>query len=81
MMKMRGGFGVLRPSSSQWFEVVRHMVAAERQHREGVTPDLPDLATRGGGLLGPDGRRHEDTVRPVEGLNDERHRLRATSAE
>ena len=54
--------------------VVGHVVAAEREHREWVEPQLADLAERRGGRLGAHDRAQEHAVRPVEGLADERER-------
>ncbi len=62
-------------------EVVGHVVAAERQHRERVEAQLADGAGGGGGLLRAHDRAEEDAVLPVERLGHERHDRRATAAE
>ena len=62
-------------------EVVAHVVAAEGEHRHRVAAHLADRAGRGRRHLGADGRAEVDTVDPVEGLEDERHRRGAATAE
>ena len=72
---MRGSLSGVASRSwndSQWAEVVGHVVAAERQHREGVAPEVADGAGgRRRRLRGHD-RPEEDAVVPVEGLVHER---------
>src|SRR5262249_17817731 len=62
-----GGFADRQPVG----EVVAHVVAAERQHRERVVAQLADLAFGGGGLLRGDAGAEEDAVLPVEGFGDQ----------
>ena len=62
-------------------EVVAHVVAAERQHRERVTAQLAEAAERGGGLLGAHGRGDEHAVLPVARLEHQRHGGGAAAAE
>ena len=62
-------------------EVVAHVVAAERQHREGVVAQLADLALGRGGLLRGDVGAEEHAVVPVEGLDHQRHGAGAPAAE
>ena len=62
-------------------EVVGHVVAAERQHRERVEAQLADRAGRRGGLLRAHHRAEEHAVLPVERLGHERHHRRAPPAE
>ena len=59
--------------------VVGHVVAAEREHREGVAAKLADGALGRRGLLRRDRRAHEDAVLPAARLGDERH-VRGTPA-
>ena len=62
-------------------EVVAHVVAAEREHREGVEAELADGAGLGGGGLGAHDRAEEHAVLPVEALGDERDVGGAAAAE
>ena len=62
-------------------EVVAGVVADERQHRHRVAAHDADLAGRGRGGLGGEGRAHEGAVDPVAGLGDQRDRRLATAAE
>ena len=62
-------------------EVVGHVVAAERQHRERVAAQLADRALGGRRRLGAHDRAEEDAVLPVERLVHERHDGRAAAAE
>ena len=62
-------------------EVVAHVVAAERQHRERVVPQLADRALGRGGLLRGDVRAQEHPVIPAERLDHQRHRRRPPAAE
>ena len=79
---MRGRTAPSRsPISCQWPEVVAHVVAAERQHRERVAAQLADVAGGRGGRLGAHDRAEEDAVLPVERLGHERHDARAAPAE
>ena len=62
-------------------EVVGHVVAAKRQHRERVTThDALRTGLRRGGL-GAHGRGHVDALNPVAGLGDQRHGGRTSTAE
>ena len=62
-------------------EVVAHVVAAERQHRERVAAQLADGAGRGGRGLGAHHRAEEDAVLPVARLVHERDHRGAAAAE
>ena len=62
-------------------EVVAHVVAAERQHRERVAAQRADRAGRGGGRLGTHDRAEEHAVLPVVRLGDERDGRGAAAAE
>ncbi len=62
-------------------EVVAHVVAAERQHRERVVTQIADATERRGGLLGAHRGADEHAVRPVARLVDQRNRRRATTSE
>ena len=70
-----------RPISSQWREVVGHVVAAERQHGERVEAQLADVAGGRGRRLRRHRRAEEHAVLPVERLVHERHDGRAAAAE
>jgi hypothetical protein len=62
-------------------EVLAHVVADERQHRHRVAAHAGGEADGGGGGFRAHRGAHVDAVRPVEGLVDQRHRLRAAAAE
>ena len=62
-------------------EVVAHVVTAEGQHRHRVAAHLAERAGGGSGHLGSHRGTEIDAVRPVEGLENERHRRGAASAE
>src|SRR6266540_1322768 len=62
-------------------EVVGHVVAAERQHREGVASQLAKATDGGGGLLGAHRGAHEHAVLPVARLEHQRHGRGAAPAE
>ena len=62
-------------------EVVGHVVAAERQHRERVAPHLPDRPGGRGRRLRAHRRGQVDAVGPVERLVDQRDRVAAPAAE
>src|SRR5918995_1855398 len=62
-------------------EVVRHVVAAEGQHRHRIEPQLPDLAGRGGRGLGGHDCPGEHAVLPVAALEHERDDRRAATSE
>jgi hypothetical protein len=51
-------------------KVVAHVVTAEGQHRQRVTPHLANGASRCGSHLTAHIGSEEDAVRPVEGLKD-----------
>ena len=61
--------------------VVGHVVAAERQHRERVAPQVADGPCGGRRRLRRHDRAEEDPVGPVEGLVDERDDRRPPAAE
>ncbi len=60
--------------------MVRHVVAAERQHRERIAPDRGLVIGRGG-RLGAHGRREIDAVLPVERLEHQGEGAREAPAE
>ncbi|ABA49082.1 hypothetical protein BURPS1710b_1575 [Burkholderia pseudomallei 1710b] len=62
-------------------EIVAHVVAAERQHRERIAPHDALLPRRRGRRLRAHRRRHVHAFDPVARLGDERHRRRAAAAE
>ena len=62
-------------------EVVGHVVAAERQHRDRVEAELADLARGCGGGLYRHRGAEEDAVLPVERLGDQGHHARPAPAE
>src|SRR5436190_1847452 len=62
-------------------EVLAHVVAHERQHRERVAPDDALRAGGGGGRLRAHRRGHVDALGPVARLADERDRGRTPAAE
>ena len=62
-------------------EVVGHVVAAERQHGEGVAAQVAHGAGRGRRRLGRHDRAEEHPVLPVVGLEDQRHDRGAPAAE
>src|SRR2546428_4583409 len=62
-------------------EVVADVIPAERQHRERIAADFPDLAGRSRGRFGTHCRGLVDAVLPTGGLDDQRHGIAATRAE
>src|SRR5262249_12627756 len=54
------------------FEVIAHIVAAKRQHGEGVASKHAGLAQCGGCCFGAAGRAEKYTMFPVKGLINER---------
>ena len=61
-------------------KIVAHIVTTEGEHRHGIAAHLPDGAGGGSGGLGPHCRPEINAVHPVEGLENERHRRRTSSA-
>ncbi|MND08224.1 hypothetical protein D3C83_307010 [compost metagenome] len=62
-------------------EIVAHVIAAERQHRERIAAQFADLVFRRRGAFRGDVRGQEYAVRPVERFRHQRHRAGAAAAE
>jgi len=62
-------------------EVIAHVVATERKHRHWVAANGSDSAGGGGGGFGALGGSKENAVRPVKGLENQRHRIWPSATE
>ena len=62
-------------------EVIADVVAAKRQHRHRIAPNLANRSGRGRGCFRSHRRADVNPLLPVERLKHERHRIAAASAE
>src|SRR5207302_10264741 len=74
-------FGQPFPDREPVPKIIADVVAAEREHRHRVAPNLSDRASRGGGCFRRHGGAEINAVFPIKRLKHKRQRSAATSAE
>src|SRR3954454_24357331 len=78
--KDRRRIGKARAKVEPVAEIIAHVIAAERKHRERIAADLTDISKCGGRHLRTHRRSHVNAKSPIERLLDQRNDAVSTTS-